>query len=57
MFSKAILELYVLRDKYKHDKDTVDLIDKVIFELCTGMSAVIDIITADNERNFNKHKN
>lgn len=56
MFTKAIEELYELRDKYKDDNDIVESIDKIIFELTTSMSAVLDIISVQkHHRNYFKN--
>ena len=48
MFNKAVLELYDLRDKHKDDQDTVDSIDRIIAELSTGISAVLDMLKDKN---------
>ena len=46
MFNKAVLELYALREENKDDQDMVDSIDKIISELSTGISAVLDMLKA-----------
>lgn len=45
MFTKAIFELYNLRDRFKDDKETVESIDKIIHELTISMSAVLDMLS------------
>lgn len=56
MFTKAILELYKLRDKVKDDEETVESIDKTIYELTIGVSAVLDIL-ADKKDKTNRYEN
>lgn len=59
MFSKAVVELYLLREKYEEDKEIVEDIDKIILELTTGISAILDIL-AEKERDmngYNEYKN
>lgn len=56
MFNKALRELYSLRDKYRDDEKTLETIDYVIFELGSGMSAVLDIL-ADKEGKISRYKN
>lgn len=56
MFTKAIKELYELRDKYQDDKATVESIDKIIYELTSSVSTVLDII-AEQQRHKNYLKN
>ncbi|GMG96242.1 hypothetical protein [Tepidimicrobium xylanilyticum] len=50
MFTRAIRELYILRDKYRDDDATVEAIDNIIFELSTGISIVLDILTNYNKK-------
>lgn len=58
MFNKALRELYLLREIYKDDKETLDSIDYVIFELGSGMSAILDILTnKDDKTDIYKNKN
>ena len=56
MFNKAITELYLLRDRYDDDIEIKASIDYIMFELSTGISAVLDILT-DEDRKIYKFKN
>ncbi len=44
MFNRAMMELYILRDKHKDDNSTVDSIDRIIFEYWKG-NPFLDKIT------------